>query len=247
MFMKKRGTSHIEMILAFILFLGVLASIFIFFNPFKDQSLNTQSAQHLSRVLKNLASVNVTSITIIINTSSTIPKAPTQFGINLSEAAGIFPLGNRCVIKNGSGNFLPGNFSKNILYTMWDDENGTTFFITCSENLFDASVFAITCTSANINPLFFRIASFYSNTIVSEKKMMEFQQAYLTSYEGLRNMTGLSPEQEFGFFLTIPPDTILYAKKDATTGTDVVVAQQPVEVLRLNQDRAYASLEVFLW
>lgn len=141
--MEKRGTTHIEMVLAFILFIGAIAIVFYIFNPLGEKNLATYAdLPVLDSILKE-ATTNMTIITIVIKDA--LPSGVPNKGIIELNLSGIVPFDladtstNKkkafsLKIENASGETLPTGFFYDIksedskhrwsLLVNWSKESG---------------------------------------------------------------------------------------------------------------------------
>lgn len=83
--MKKIAQSHVEMILSFSLFAGVIIVLFIFINPFSKTEVKTMDIDEYFQIFLNEISVNAGKISVILNTNDDCYNRLTQFGNNFVE------------------------------------------------------------------------------------------------------------------------------------------------------------------
>lgn len=82
--MKKRAQMHVEMIISFVLFIGVLLIVFLFINPFSKTSEKTNTRE-IEQAIYNNISVNIGKLTIVLNQSSDCYQVPTEYGNRFIE------------------------------------------------------------------------------------------------------------------------------------------------------------------
>ncbi|MEK6849975.1 MAG: hypothetical protein AABX85_00175 [Nanoarchaeota archaeon] len=81
--MNKGGLSHIEVIMAFVIFLGAVSVIFYFFNPIKGSSISEVYVEEIFNGLEKNVSVDLIEIGVKLNntpTESALPGGPTPPG-----------------------------------------------------------------------------------------------------------------------------------------------------------------------
>jgi len=140
--MKKRGTSHLEMIASFVIFISVVSSSLIIFHPFSlaDTSISEQSytsektsvqdkTSITERVL-NLVRTNLTINTIVINKTANITSNESQdsIAINIEYLA---PKGYNLRVENASGTVLPSQINetdRNVIFFNWNISNGSLLY-----------------------------------------------------------------------------------------------------------------------
>ncbi len=79
------GQTHVETILSFSLFVGVLIILFIFINPFSKTSEKNNDIEQVFEIFINEISLNAGKLSVIVNTNDDCYIRPSQFGEKFVE------------------------------------------------------------------------------------------------------------------------------------------------------------------
>ncbi len=102
--MKKRGLSHIEFILAFVLFLTAIGSALYYFNPLPETRVTASSANNFANAMTKKAEVDLTSYRVTFSKPTNfIPPGVTQTCVDTDGGLNYGTLGN-VRISPGGGN-----------------------------------------------------------------------------------------------------------------------------------------------
>ena len=95
MLIAKRGLSHIEVMISFVLFLSFVGFILFFFNPFTNSRLADSSLSYLENKFANDFSVELRQISIKISDyygdeeiPILIPEVPSQMSVRVESKEG---------------------------------------------------------------------------------------------------------------------------------------------------------------
>lgn len=81
----RKSQSHVEMILSFTLFVGVLIIVFIFINPFSKSGEKNNDIEQFFNIFLNEISLNAGKISVIVNSDNDCYNRPSQFGEKFIE------------------------------------------------------------------------------------------------------------------------------------------------------------------
>ena len=241
--MLKKGISHIEVILAFVIFISAVVFTLFFFQPEKGMESNVvlQLDDILSEVQKN-TSTDVTELGIKLNgdyqsLSVTLPNYP-----KMESNASAF---------DNMGNILP---SYNI-------QNGNSY-IACAASSNASSLPSffyerispdITLNNANSgicsssNDTYYQIASVSDRKIVSELKLLEINKTYYQNYILLKNTFGIGRNQDFSFEIILPDGNIIGAYSTIPSNVEIFAINKEIEVLRQDGKIQFAEIRMRIW
>ena len=258
--MNKRGISHIEVILSFLIFIGFVIFALYFFSPFKaDRVIGSSLSYAVKEIIKN-ASVEIDSYSIRLNanTKDDIGKiieirieglnskknvrAESYIGEEISSRR---EAGNNDIIRirldnklygfNGNEGFVILKFSEDIdKYGNSNDLNG---ILADEENLYEIGT---------INKI----------KIVSEKRIIELKNIYEKGSEDYKNIKknfNLPNRVNFAFSLSFDNGEKIEAKQDIPKGLGVFPNLQRIEVLQKDSDKNkndrinFGDLTIIIW
>ena len=229
---KKRGMSHIEMILSFIIFVGFLIFLFSIFVFLNVPHSNIISLDAVERAIKDNISVKMDFVTIKIN--------ETKDGCFWFE----YNLTGNVSVKNESYSVVKGKRE------LWGNKEGVVingsgefFYIYSSEN-FEEDVFD-SSNCKKLNKKDYSIGLFRSYKVVSFEKLERLKENYENDYEGLKENLGL--KSDFVFSLNdFSGQTILEVEKNIPK-KEVLSRDVPVQLAYSNGTLSYAILNIRVW
>lgn len=236
--MSKRGISHIEMILAFVLFTGAVGFAMYFFGPWNGNGLVETSFKYIYGEIVDETNVKVFTFNVKLN---------------------IFEITGNIVAVNISGldaNLVPATFSgggvklnsnrssgADIIYIdSGGDWSGKEFItIRFSEDFESDEV-----ESVVLDDNLYFISSSGVEEKLSEKKLDELAQRYSDDYYGVKENLNLPKRADFRFLVNMT-DREITATRDAPEGLEVFSQEKEVEVVRAQGEVEFASLTVSVW
>ena len=231
-YMGKRGLTHVEMILSFVIFVGFLIFALIFFNP-----------TDVDRLLDSSLFYAVDEITS--NVSVEIESFYVEIGYNGFEDFIAVPFENpnnwKVKVEDYDGKELNSNFLLGHVLFEWE---GNDFVqVIFSEDLVNGDV----QNAFNLDPDNYTIASSDSRSIISEKRLKGIIENYQADYESLREDFNLPRRVDFAFSLSFAPGDKIFAEKSIPENLEVVAEQDRIEVLREDGGIVFADYIVKIW
>jgi len=232
--MNKRGVGHLEIILAFVLFVAAVFFALYFFSPVDQSRLIDSSLQYAKdEIIKN-TTVGLITYTAKLNVSAGVnaiainfSSVPLNMNVKVTNSQGILINST----KSGSAVYLQGPFQGNDFITiMFCEDFNNTFMI----------------NPVQVNTNYYQIASTNSESIISEKRILELKEAYEQDYPYLKKKFNLPGRINFGFSLDFPNLDKIKSEKEIS-GQEVYSDNKEVKVLRLNNDIVSATLYVKIW
>ena len=233
--MEKRGASHIEMILAFVLFTGFVIFAFIFFNPVGSDRLVDTTTDYTFTEIIDVGSVQLETFSVKIDTESQDIKDPIAVDLESID------LEKNVRVENQDGGSLPSKKIGDIVHFDWDTDFA---MIKISEDINPST------SDFNTNPLnpdLYEIASSDSRKVLSEKKMEELKTRYQSNYNNLKEEFNLPGRAQFGFSLTNSDGFDITPETSIPEGLDVFSDSRRHEVLKENGELIFADLIVKIW
>jgi hypothetical protein len=243
--MKKRGISHIEMIMAFILFISAVAFVFIFLNPFTTNNPTLAVEKYSLNKLTDLIKTNATTYFLIITKDLDVQNIINSKIITVSLGFRLSPL-MRVRIENYSGSILPSGISTdgNYIYLNWSRENGRIILLSLSEDFttFDPAL----SNPLALNEEYYQISSSVFSESISERKAASIIEEYTISYSALKESLTIPSQADFGFKLSLPYK-VYVANKTIPENIEVKSRNRIASVVGLDGNKTIGSLEISIW
>jgi len=231
--MEKEGISHIEVVLAFILFISFLFFAWYFFNPFHNTRLLDSSLNYATTSIIDNASIALITYAVKINES--LPDL--YIIINISG----IPENMNVDIRNISENLIQSSREGNdVSISNTGIKRGDVLYIRFSED-FPSSSFSDGIRIAH------EIASVNNEKVISEKRILELNRSYYLDQSNLKENFNLPSRIDFGFGLIFSENDKIIADTAVPKGSEVFSDSKRVEVLRTNGKMQFADLLVKVW
>lgn len=183
---NKRGASHFEMIVSFVLFFVFITFLLIFIRPYDSTKLSDSVVAALQDNFRNEVYTNLTTFFVQVGGSGTCFNIPLQdnlFNYDLSQS------GSKAFDASTGENV--GSYLRANSLSL-DLASGSEFFyVRVSPDLEDSTIGA--CSEPNM----IMYGSIDERIIVSEKKILEMVNQYETGYDTLKGKMGLPPVFDF--------------------------------------------------
>lgn len=233
----KRGLGHIEVILAFVLFVGFLMFGLFFLNPLDSTRVLDSTLFYAKDEISKNASSIAEIYGIVLkegtdgdNVAFNLERGEASgYGVRVERAAGARTNSryenNRVVLQRAGDNFFFVVFG-NFPY---------------SEDEFSGQISEIS------NPQNFTISSVDSREVFSEVQLIELVSRYNEDYDSLRADFNLPRRTEFSFSVKFSSEDKISAEKSIPEGVEVFSDSERVEVLRMDGSRTFADFNVMVW
>jgi len=231
--MKKGGTSHIETILSFVIFMAVLTFALYFFSPSDSTRLVDSSLTYGFREIERNTSVDVEIFSIsVVGTGG---NSVIGFGV-----AGI-PTEKKSRVEDINGNVVGS----------WRDADVVYFNVSSMENFYNVELNEEFVESPLANGVFdenyYEIASSEKKEVISEKKFAELGAFYDADYNSLKKMFNLPNRVQIGFSLEFADGSSINAEREIPDGFEVFSDKRRAEILRRSGEREFGELNVWVW
>ena len=242
--MEKRGMSHIEMMLSFLIFAGFLIFAFYFFNPARTHRLIDSSMDYTFREIKKNTGVEVESYSISMDVTGGGIK---KINLGVNKNVRVEDRDGNLVDSRRDGNSGNVDFDSNEVLYNGDATKGFAVF-KFSEDFGQGT---LAPGGGQINT--FTIISSDKMRYISEKRMRNLERDYLMNddkYREIKKGFNLPDRVNFGFRLEFDDDTIpdIDARRDIPEGIHIDSDVERVEVLREEDGSVvFADLIVRIW
>ena len=233
----KRGFSHIEVILAFIIFIGFLIFALFFFNPLDTGRVLESSLFYAFDEVSDNLTIPMESYSVVIKNHVLsgileIPLDPQTETDNL-------------IVEYQNGNTLNADYEQgNVRFDLPVGGSENRFItIRFSKDFENDILSGIIQMLVDID---YDISSSEIKDVISEKRAIELETLYDTNYEQLKKDFNLPGRVDFAFSLVFDNDKI-EAIRNIPEGLEVVVKEERVEVIRTSEEIVFADLNVNVW
>jgi len=231
--MEKRGLGHIEIILAFVLFIGFLSFALYFFNPLNPDRLLSNSLVYTNDEISDNVSVLIESFSVVIEET----VIEDNIGIQLNPANS----NAQVRVEDELGLKMSSRYENGIVYFNRPGSNFVNIFF--SEDLVNGELGeGILLDSGQYN-----VSSSDEKRIFSEKRLLYLNQSYYNDYNDLIENFNLPRRIDFGFTITFLNGLQISGVKDVPDNAQVEANTESIEVLRLEGDIEFAEFTTLVW
>jgi len=237
---NKKGASHLEFVLSMIIFMTFVTVALFFFAPTRTNVLSSNTLNFAFDGILGRTQISVDSYSIKLNLDAIpeeIKNSPNPIGVTISDDTD-----RKTKVFNSTGSIKSSNREDKTIYF---NRGGDTFFtILFSENFSDEENIIGT---APLESKMYQITSSSDRKVISEKATKALKANYESSYNSLKDDLKLPISSDFSFALIFSPTDIINVTKFVPGGLDVFADSRRFEVLREDENFAYADLVVRTW
>jgi len=252
--MNKRGMSHIEVILSFVIFLGFLIFLFAIFMPFKTSNGSDVYLDIASREIKNNISAQVNFFTLRLNEQSTgcfyfdYNASLTKVNVQNENYIKIDAMNRElsqqeisaaAAAAAAGGKSIKPDTEKRVIIS----GEGKFFYIYSYEEFNESDIDEQTCKQLEKED--YVVGLFRSHNMVSFKKLEAFRDSYNLDYESVKKEIGITQDFKFSVRDTLNKDILNITKK--VPKTKVFARDEPIQIVYTNGSFKYAILNIQLW
>jgi hypothetical protein len=227
----KRGMSHIEMVFAFLLFIGAAGfAVFLLRTVLIQQEIDIQSDLLLERIMQQL-SAPVTKQLFVLNVSIATPYYALPAPVS-SVPVRVLSLEGTPLRASHQGTLL-----------IVERGAGTSLYLISSEEL-------DRLPSDNLLPLQPGTGTYGApreEQLLTERQIEAFAQTYLTSYASLTQTLALPPTITFSFIVANETGVIGKGAQEPPRGVSVQSSRQRRAFIYKDGREAFVSIEVRVW
>lgn len=236
--MSKRGEGHIEVILAFILFVGFLIFGLYFFNPLDSKRVLDSSLSYATEGIFD----NIT--TPIATYSVVIKETVNARVVELSLSRGDIP-GTGIAARGPEGKTFRASVERGKLII--DRESSANRLIMITFGDFAYTPLTLGPASVLTLPENYSISSSEVKQIVGEKEANALKTNYDTDYVSLKKFLNIPGRVDFGFSLDFHEGNNISAMQPLPGGVEVFSNNQRAEVLKQDGTTVFADLMTSVW
>lgn len=244
--MNEKGTSHIEVILSFLIFLGFVIFALYFFSPFDSSKIIDSSLSYALTEIQKNASVDIESYSIILDKTT---KPPANDLIEVKIIGSNAGDAKRLRVESPSGEVVGAEeiADEKIRFELKDEfyqsGNGAVFAKFSEE-------FSAPIPPSGSNPAGegkYSISSSDSIDLLSENRLLIINSTYYSDYNDLKRRFNLPERANFGFIVSFDSGYFIQAQKETLGGVEIFSEIIRVKVLRKTGSVEFAELMVRVW
>lgn len=238
--MLKKGISHIEVVLAFIIFMGAIIFIVLVFHPHIAPVDDSTQLSQLVESIKKSASTQIFEIGAKTDSSegSLSIKIPNLTLSNAGVRARDY-LGNQA-------NASAQQDGDDEIICLTASQNGEIPYFIYIELSTDITPIEGGCQTA-ANESAYVISNINQRKVLSEKALLDLNNSYYSDYQSLKAGLGLPAGEEFSFKVTFKDGSSIEGSKTIPKNTEIFSINKNVEALRENGGVEFASINVKIW
>ena len=258
--MEKRGISHVEVMLSFLIFMGFVIFALYFFSPFNTNRVVESALDYAFREIKQEASVKIESYSVRMDVSNRDPTNHIMYitinSINDPNPANLL----KVRVHKSDGFVIKAKRVGNDIYfdaqqiSMVGGDTAKIFATFSFSEDFESYDDGI--MPNELVPQLVQIASSNTITVLSEKRIGNLANDYKSDYDNLKKKFNLPNRVNFGFKLDFDngdvEDVIAGEVSGIPKGVEVFSRRERVEVLRKSLGNSggnieFADLVVRIW
>lgn len=241
----KRGTSHVEIILSFMLFISFIIFMFIVFKPLDIFLKSTSDLEIVEdKILKNISTILSVLFPISIDSSvySIMQSEPCFYIDNPLNESSTLPL----IMKNKTGGIINASRQGGDIYF----ENSGNFYnlfysLELKERELSDTSSCTTKLSYELGNEEYTIGLIRSYEVISYSKLIDFKENYNENYEQLKKELGL--EDDFEISILNSPEIIFEPAKDKPQGVKILARDVSILILKENTDLKNDIMNIQVW
>ena len=237
--MKKRGFSHVEAILSFLLFIGFLTFAFFFFSPFSGNRVLDSSIVYASNEVSNNVTTGLESYSIVIDENTIENVVRLDIDTSLSD------VGVR--VENSQGEVVDSKIIViDDMEQVYFDRSSDRFFVVMFNENFSVGDLAGD-GSLLIEGVNYTISSSEKREVLSEARISALKVNYENDYVELKKNFNLPNRIDFSFILEFNFTDKILTEREIPESLEVISVQERVEVVREDGRITFANLITKVW
>tara|TARA_Y100000310_G_scaffold24394_1_gene23443 strand:- start:13118 stop:13819 length:702 start_codon:yes stop_codon:yes gene_type:complete len=233
--MKKRGGTHVGVVLSFVIFVVFLVFLY---SILVEPTINKNDKDYLLENLRIKLIENVSEE--LITSTLNIETAP-QNCIKLSNLINDLEINSKIIVKNRLKNNQISYVLGNDLEISRDNNSETFFKIYYSEEFNEVSTIGETpCNSRNYEKGLVR-----TNKYVFETKIINLMNEYKNNYEALKEELKIPIGSDFNFGFTYNNKTSIITEKNIST--NIYAMEIPIQYVDKESNILLGSINLKIW
>ena len=244
---KKRASGHIEVMISFVIFIGLIVFLFIMLNPLKIFSASKSMLDTTTNKVIENVSTELTTSSVKVQDSYILPEGLPKDCLTISLKS---KAGEELIVKNGSGSEVESAKGTETLSFKYDGSN-RFYRISLSENIFPTKLL-VGSSCATLEPTDYQLGITRTRDIISSEKLKTFTEEYTEDYDALKTSLGL--ENNFNFIIFKGDGSIfevdgtkIRGQENPPGGINVLAKDVVIEILNKSADIIPAIMNIRAW
>lgn len=231
--MFKRGLSHLEFVISFIIFIAFLVSAFVFFNPLQSNRTLKSTMDYAWIEVTKETKKEVDTYSVLLDQKVTAPVVGISIdGINV---------GYNASVKDSSGNVISSYTQNGVVY--FDRPSDRFVRIEYSKGFRNGAV----KSGGQISSGDFYVSSSENSEIYFQDLFEDLKNEYYANYTQLKRKLNLPSRVDFGFKVVFNNGTEISALKDIPGNLEVLSRSDKVSIILSSGEKQSADLLVMVW
>lgn len=231
--MERRGASQVEFILSFVLFSGAVLFLIFAFNPAKiPQNMDSTLMQISNALFENISS-SVEMYGVKINPSFTGASIAIDAGDTIGGVSA----------EDSAGNNLRARKSDGLVYLDMEGLPEQFVYLFFGEDIVQGNPSSGTPNDIKDS---YDFGSVQQLELISEKKILDFNNTYFSSYDELKKYLGVPPNLDFDVVFKLD-DKEINLGREVPSSVEIFSQQYRKKILKLNGDVIFADAIIRIW
>ncbi len=199
---NKTSQGHIEIILSFVIFIGFLLMIFIFFNPIRQPGTSSAALEEVQKKVIDYISTDFDYTSLIMNNPNSITPScfsvPNSVKISTTAYPIVLDFNNNVLeskISSESIKIEKSSVTGNKLYKVYTSNYPPNAVPDKNFNDYSSSAVAGTCQP--LTPADYSFAAVTRDKLVLREMLSELNKSYMINYEALKIDMGITEDFQF--------------------------------------------------
>ena len=231
--LERRGLSHIEFVITFVIFVAFIVFAFVFFSPLQSGRAIKSSLDYISLEIEDFAEREMETYSVSI-----LPGASGDVAIDIPG------ISNRinASVENSSGEVIPS----------FRDSTGAVNFAMPRDNFVRVKYSSAFTNGARILGLLiddsmYSISSSNVDKIYFENLLLELNRSYFFNYAGLKTSFNIPNRIDFGFYVIFNDGFLISSIKDVPDNVEILSTDDRVAIVRSSGEEEYATMRIMVW
>ena len=241
---KKRASGHIEVMISFVIFIGLIVFLFIMLNPLKIFSASKSMLDTTTNKVIENVSTELTSSSVKV---TSLPEGSMEDCLTISLKS---KAEEELIVKNETGGEVESAKGTETLSFKYDGSN-RFYRISLSENIFPTKLL-VGSSCATLEPTDYQLGITRTRDIISSEKLKTFTEEYTEDYDALKTSLGL--ENNFNFIIFKGDGSIfevdgtkIRGQENPPGGINVLAKDVVIEILNKSADIIPAIMNIRAW
>ena len=236
--MGKRGLSHIEFVISFVIFAAFIAFAFMFFSPLQSNRTLKSSLDYAWLEVDDMTKNKLETYSVFINPESGTVYAGQDIAIDIDGIPNDF----NASVENSSGSSIPS----------YIDDDGAVHFTDPEDNFVRIKYSPVFPNGTLIGGVLLResdysISSSESEEIYFEKLFDDLNRSYFSNYIVLKKQFNLPNRVDWGFVAKFNETYEIVALREIPEEAEVLSKNERIQAVSKSGVKEYVDVRILVW